>query len=371
MQRLIVDLPNKSYPILIGPGLLENIALHLCEALPHTTRVMILTDHQVAEHYLKPLQKQLQEANITTESFTIPAGEGSKSFAEFQRLSEAMLATKPDRYTPILALGGGVVGDLAGFLASTLLRGLPFIQLPTTLLAQVDSSVGGKTAINTEQGKNLVGSFYQPSLVIADTDTFATLPERERRAGYAEVVKYALIQDAPFLKWLEGHGTALIEGDQKALSHAIHQCCAHKAAIVTDDEKERGTRALLNLGHTFGHALERYFGYDGRLLHGEAVALGLVQAAYLSEIMSHFPPDETQRIIRHLQQVALPTRMQDLPEMPPVENLVHAMYGDKKQEAGRLTFILMHAIGEGYIAKDVPEEKILRALKQSCEAPHV
>ena len=267
----------------------------------------IVTDAAVAAHYLAPLQQALGKTGLQSrQPVILPSGEATKSFARFEAVCEALLASKIDRRTMLIALGGGVIGDLAGFVAASLLRGLDFIQMPTTLLAQVDSSVGGKTGINTQAGKNLVGAFHQPRLVLADLDSLATLPRREMLAGYAEVIKYGLIIDAPFFAALEKNGPALLAGDQAAQLTAVQRSCALKAAIVGRDPHEHGERALLNLGHTFGHALEALLGYDGRLLHGEGVAIGMILALDLSVRLGLCPADELARVRAHYAAVGLP-----------------------------------------------------------------
>ena len=290
------------------------------------------------------------------------AGEASKSFASFEKLCEEILALGIERSTVLIALGGGVIGDLTGFAAAVLLRGIDFIQIPTTLLAQVDSSVGGKTGINSGHGKNLIGAFHQPRLVLADTYTLRTLPRRELLAGYAEVVKYGLIDQPDFFAWLEGHGADLVEGDQGVLAQAIETSCAAKAAIVAEDEKEAGKRALLNLGHTFGHALEAECGYGDELLHGEGVALGMIMAFDLSVELGLCPAEDADRVFRHLTAVGLPTRLEHLPgRVWDADTLLGHMHKDKKVTGGKLTFILAKGIGRAFITHDV-EEAAVRAL---------
>jgi shikimate kinase/3-dehydroquinate synthase len=288
---------------------------------------------------------------------TVPSGEASKSLDSYARLAEQVLALRPERRTAIAALGGGVIGDLAGFVAATVLRGLPFVQIPTTLLAQVDSSVGGKTGINSAAGKNLIGAFHQPKLVLIDPDTLASLPRRELAAGYAEIAKAGLIDDADLWRWCETHGTGLLDGDQAAQEEAIARAVAFKAAVVADDPHEiraQGGRALLNLGHTFAHAFEAEAGYGGALLHGEAVAIGLVCAFDLSARLGHADAALAGRIAAHLESVGLPTRIPALP----AERLLGHMQGDKKVLAGRLRFILARDIGEAFVTSDVPPEAV-------------
>jgi 3-dehydroquinate synthase len=322
-------------------------------------RVFIVTDSNVAPLYLEALSQTLAKAGIRVDHAVVPAGEASKDFDHLSRLLDAMLAAKCERGTMIVALGGGVIGDLAGFAASILLRGVDFIQVPTTLLAQVDSSVGGKTGINTGAGKNLVGSFHQPRLVIADTDVLASLPRRELLAGYAEVAKYGLLGDAAFWAWLEDNAAAMLGGDARRhelLRHAIVTSCAAKARIVAADEKESGVRALLNLGHTFGHALEAEMGYGDALLHGEAVAIGMELAFELSARLGHCPAADAKRVSEHLAAVGLPTRP---PRNGPrgavtAAALMAHMSHDKKMKDGTVTFVLARRIGDAFLSRDVP-----------------
>ena len=277
-NRLQMKLGARSYDILVGEGLLARAAEYITPKLA-SPRVIIVTDTTVGPHYATKLAQALQPQGIRVDTLAVPAGEGSKSFASLEQLLDKLLALSPDRKTTILALGGGVVGDLAGFAASILLRGVPFIQIPTTLLAQVDSSVGGKTAVNAKAGKNLIGSFYQPKLVLADTDTLKTLSPRELRCGYAEIIKYGLIMDGDFYHWCLKYGADVVAGKPEQVRYAVLQSCGMKSRIVGEDELESAARALLNFGHTFGHALEAETGYGDKLLHGEAVAVGMVMDA--------------------------------------------------------------------------------------------
>jgi shikimate kinase/3-dehydroquinate synthase len=299
----------------------------------------------------------------------MPPGEATKSFAELGRLSEALLALKLERGDVIIALGGGVIGDLAGFAASILRRGIRFVQIPTSLLAQVDSSVGGKTGINTPQGKNLIGAFHQPSLVLADTDALSTLPPREMRAGYAEVAKYGLLGDAPFFAWLERHWQSVFGNDPAFLSEAIVVSVTAKARIVERDETETGDRMLLNLGHTFGHALEAWAGYSSRLLHGEAVAIGMCQAARFSAHLGLCPADTASRIESHFRMVGLPTRVAHIPgtDRPEPQALFALMQQDKKVQGGRLTLILLRAIGDAFVTRDVDAAEVAAFLEREVE----
>ncbi len=357
-----VALANRSYDIVIGDDLLANAGTYLAPLLTRP-RVVIVSDETVAGLYLAPLRASLEANGIRNDAIIVPPGEGSKNFAQLQSLLDRLLDLRIERQDTILALGGGVVGDLAGFAAAILRRGVDFIQLPTTLLAQVDSSVGGKTAINAAQGKNLIGAFYQPRLVLADITALASLPERELRAGYGEVVKYGLIDDFSFFEWLEEHGGAVLSGDREALGHAVAVSCRAKAAIVARDERESGDRALLNLGHTFAHALEAEAGYDGRLLHGEAVAVGLSMAFDLSSRMELCSRQETERLRRHLVAMGLPTGVEQigLPGLTP-EVMLHHMRQDKKVTDGRLTFVLARGIGRAFVERDVAEDTVMAML---------
>lgn len=363
-ERLPVELGERSYDILVGEGLLATAGRHIAEVVGRR-KVMIVTDETLAGLHLASLERSLESEGIAFEAFVVPAGEATKSFGQLERLCERLLQAGVERKTPLIALGGGVVGDLTGFASAILLRGTPFIQIPTTLLAQVDSSVGGKTGINTSQGKNLVGSFHQPQLVLADTEVLTSLSRRELLAGYAEVVKYGLIDDPAFFTWLEGHGRRLIAGDPAARSHAILTSCASKARIVAADEREGGVRALLNLGHTFGHALEAECRYDGDLLHGEAVAIGMVLAFELSAQMGLCPPEDADRVRRHLAAVGLPTSFERLAQRcwnPEV--LLDHMRKDKKVADGRMTLVLARGIGQAFLTQEVRAEDILHLLAE-------
>ncbi|MCC7166177.1 MAG: 3-dehydroquinate synthase [Rhodospirillales bacterium] len=367
-ERIVrVGLGERAYDVVVGPGLIGRLGEWAAPVLAQK-RVFVITDAQVARHYLDPALAALAKAGIATQHHVLPAGEATKDFAHLEALIDVLLAAGVERRTTLVALGGGVVGDLVGFAAAIVLRGLPFLQVPTTLLAQVDSSVGGKTGINTRRGKNLVGAFYQPRLVLADTDALATLSMRERRAGYAEVVKYGLIDDAPFFAWLEVNGPKLLEGDGAATQEAVARCVAAKARIVALDERESGPRALLNLGHTFGHAFEAEAGYDDRLRHGEAVAAGLGLAFALSESLGLCPADHRRRVEAHLQRIGLPS---GLPALPGIvwnaQRLLAHMAHDKKVADGRMTFVLARAIGQAFLASDVPAERLQGFLAGLCE----
>ena len=349
-QILRMELGPRSYDIVVGDGVLSKAAEYLRSRVPGQ-RAIIVTDDHVGALYAGQLAQALPDMQLAT--ITVPAGEGSKSFATLERVLEQLLALTPDRKTTIIALGGGVVGDLAGFAASILLRGVPFVQIPTSLLAQVDSSVGGKTAVNARAGKNLIGSFYQPQLVLADTATLATLPLRERRCGYAEIIKYGLIMDGDFYRWCLAHGEAILAGDSAALQEAVVASCRMKAAVVGADEKESAARALLNFGHTFGHALEAETGYGSTLLHGEAVAIGMVMGCRLSAEMGLVDAGLEQELTAHFKQLGLPTTPRDVTQDWTVEGITRHFASDKKAEAGHLTFIVLEALGKAQVARGV------------------
>ncbi len=366
--RLRVDLGARGYDIVVGSGLLAEAGRHLAPVL-RQPRVAVLTDRTVARHWLATLAASLDAAGIAWHAIEIEPGEGSKDFRHLEQVIDALLAARIERGTTLLALGGGVVGDLGGFAASIVLRGIDCVQLPTTLLAQVDSAIGGKTGIDTSAGKNLVGSFHQPRLVLADLDTLRTLPQRQLLAGYAEVVKYGLIADAAFFAWLERHGAALLAGDAGLLRHAVAAACAAKAAIVVADEREAGRRALLNLGHTFGHALEAEYGYSDQLLHGEAVAIGMVLAFDLSARLGLCPAEDAGRVRRHLAQAGLPAGPAALgrPAADPAR-LVERMHGDKKVSGGRLGLVLARGIGQAFLARDVDAALVRNLLLDALAA---
>ncbi len=356
--RLPVPLGDgRAYEVVVGDGLLARAGALLAPALP-ARRVAVVTDEAVVPLHLPALRAGLEEAGFAVAAtVAVPPGEASKGFAALERVLEALLAAGIDRRTAVLALGGGVVGDLAGFAAAVALRGLPFVQLPTTLLAQVDSSVGGKTGVNLAAGKNLAGAFHQPRIVLADTATLATLPPRELRAGYAEVAKHGLLSGEALWGWCEGHGERLVAGDRAALAHAVLESCRLKAGVVAADEREEsaeGGRALLNLGHTFGHALEAECGYGGALLHGEAVAVGLGLAAALSARLGHCSQELPGRVMAHLAACGLPARIGDLPRGFSAAALLGRMRRDKKARDGALRFVLLRGPGEAFTAGDVP-----------------
>ena len=367
--RLPVPLGGRSYDILIGPGLLADAGAQI-KPLLKTPRVIVVTDDHVGPRYAPVLVASLDAAGIAGETITLPAGESTKRFASFEDLMENLLARRMERGITLVALGGGVIGDITGFAAAVLLRGVGFVQIPTTLLSQVDSSVGGKTGINSRHGKNLIGAFHQPRLVLADMDVLESLPRRELLAGYAEVVKYGLLGDLAFFEWLEAHGRALVDGDAGLRREAVHRSCAAKAAIVADDEREAGQRALLNLGHTFGHALEAELGYDGRLLHGEGVGIGMVLALALSERLGLGPTvADVARVRHHLASVGLPTSPRDIAGVDwDADRLLDHMGRDKKVDDGRITFILARAIGKAEIRRDVPVDAVRAVLQDHAEA---
>lgn len=362
-ERVEVALGDRSYDILIGPGVLERVGEAVAGLGART--VGIVTDDNVARHHLPTAERSLAQAGLAFETVTVPAGEASKSFEMLARVVDGLLAARVERGDVVLALGGGVVGDLGGFAAAVLRRGVRCVQAPTSLLAQVDSSVGGKTGINSARGKNLIGSFHQPSLVLADTDTLDTLPDRELRAGYAEVVKYGLIDDSAFFGWLEANPRAAFEAGPDRI-RAIATGCRAKAAVVARDEFESGDRALLNLGHTFGHALEAEVGYDGRrLIHGEGVAIGMAMAFRFSAALGLAPKADVARVERHLEAVGLPIRPGAIPgSIGGAEALFEHMLQDKKVSRGRLTFILARGIGHSFVARDVERTAALDFLKR-------
>lgn len=360
-EELTLDLGPRSYAIRIGPGLLDGAGAAILP-LMSGRKAFIVTDDVVAPLYLERLKASLAQAEIETAQAILPAGEATKCFGRLSELIETMLAARCERSTMVIALGGGVIGDIAGFAAAIVLRGVDFVQVPTTLLAQVDSSVGGKTGINTPQGKNLVGSFHQPRLVLADTAVLDTLPRRQVLAGYAEVAKYALIDDAPFWEWLEANGQRLIEGEDEARRYAVATSCRAKARIVAADEREGGARALLNLGHTFGHALEAETGFSDEMLHGEAVALGMLMAFRLSARLGLAPDADAERIRRHFAAIGLPCRLPSQRDWDPVR-LARHMDGDKKVKDGRITFVLARGIGNSFLERMVPQDGVLAMLE--------
>jgi len=370
-RRVPVALATQGYDVVIGAGLLARAGALLAPVLPQR-RAVIVTDETVATLHLDTLKAGLETAGFTTGQILVPPGEATKSVDAWASVVDQLLEQGVERRTAVIALGGGVVGDLAGFAAAATMRGLPFVQVPTTLLAQVDSSVGGKTGINTRHGKNLIGAFYQPRIVLADTDTLGTLPPRELRAGYAEIVKTGLIGDAPFYDWCERNGAGVVAGNRSLQAEAVQRACAFKAAVVGDDEREEKPndgRALLNLGHTFGHALEAEYGYGGGLLHGEAVAVGLGLAFGLSAKLGHCAPELRSRVEAHIASVGLPAELSMLNRRFSAATLIRHMRRDKKMRDGALQFILVRGIGEAFTSRDVPEETVVELLREAgCTA---
>jgi 3-dehydroquinate synthase len=361
-----VALGSRAYDIVIGRDVLASLGARVA-ALRPGTRAAIVTDRNVAKHWLELAEASLAQAGIATSRIIVEEGEGSKSYAGLEKVSEALIAAKIERNDLVIALGGGVVGDLAGFAAAILRRGVDFVQVPTSLLAQVDSSVGGKTGINSPQGKNLLGAFHQPMLVIADTAALDTLSPRQFRAGYAEVAKYGVLGDEAFFAWLEANHAEIFKGGT-AREYAIATSCRAKAAIVARDERETGDRALLNLGHTFGHALEAATGFSDRLFHGEGVSVGMVLAAQFSASLGMIPQSDAARVERHLAAVGLPTHLRDIAGfaqegLADADALMTLMAQDKKVRRGRLTFILLEAVGRAVIARDVEGALVRNFLK--------
>ncbi|MDZ7628675.1 MAG: 3-dehydroquinate synthase [Parvularculaceae bacterium] len=362
-ETVRVALGDRSYDILIGDDLIDNAAFHLAPLLKRPFTVVV-TDAAVEALHGKRLRAAVAAGGIRCETIVLPGGEATKSFAQLESLCETLLGLGVERGDLVIAFGGGVIGDLTGFAASVLRRGCRFAQIPTTLLAQVDSSVGGKTAINARHGKNLIGAFHQPAIVLADIGVLDTLPARQVRAGYAEIVKYGALGDAGFFQWLEGNGARVISGDTAARREAVMRSCRAKAAIVAADEREEGARALLNLGHTFGHALEAAFGFSERLLHGEAVAAGMGLAFDFSVSEHHCAAAAADRIKAHLRASGLPAGVSDIDGVRAhaPASLLDLMLQDKKVEAGALTLILTRRIGEAFVARGVATDKVLRFL---------
>jgi 3-dehydroquinate synthase len=366
-----VALGDRAYDIVIGRDVLQSLGERVA-ALRPGVRTAIVTDHTVAKHWLEPAEASLGAAGVPTSRIVVEEGEGSKSYATLTQVSEALIAAKIERNDLVIALGGGVVGDLAGFAAAILRRGVDFVQVPTSLLAQVDSSVGGKTGINSPQGKNLIGAFHQPVLVIADTSVLDTLSQRQFRAGYAEVAKYGILGDAAFFAWLEKNHADIFSGGA-GREHAIATSCRAKAGVVSRDERETGERALLNLGHTFGHALEAATGFSDRLFHGEGVSVGMVLAAEFSARLGMISPDDATRIARHLSAVGLPTRLQDIAGftqegLADADALLALMAQDKKVKRGKLTFILLEAVGRAVISNNVEPQLVRDFLQAKLKA---
>ncbi|MEM7598866.1 MAG: 3-dehydroquinate synthase [Pseudomonadota bacterium] len=368
MEKVHVPLGDRAYDVLIGPGLLAQAGA-LIGPLLSRPRVAIVTDAQVGALHLQALLTGLAAEGISASHMSLPPGEATKSWPHFERTVEWLLAEKIERGDVVVALGGGVIGDLVGFAAAVLRRGVRFVQVPTSLLAQVDSSVGGKTGINAPHGKNLIGAFHQPSLVLADTDTLSTLEKRDFLAGYGEVVKYGLLGDAAFFEWLEAHGPALADGDEAARIHAVRRSVEMKAEIVVRDETEQGDRALLNLGHTFCHALEAATGYSNRLLHGEGVAIGCAMAFELSVRMGLCAQEEPSRVRAHLRDMKMKVDLSDIEgELPDANALLALMGQDKKVVDGTLRFILARGIGQAFVTADVDPAQVLEMLDNALAA---
>jgi 3-dehydroquinate synthase len=360
-----VELGPRSYEVRVGQGLLAGVGAQIAPLL-RRKRVAVLTDRTVAGLHLEALTSALEREGIAVEAHALTPGEATKSWAGLSEAVEWLLDARVERRDLVLALGGGVIGDLAGFAAAVLRRGVRFVQVPTTLLAQVDSSVGGKTGINTRHGKNLVGAFHQPSLVLCDTALLATLPRRDFLAGYGEVVKYGLLGDAVFFDWLEANGPAMAAGDGAARNRAVTRSVEMKAGIVARDETEEGERALLNLGHTFCHALEAATGYSDRLLHGEGVAIGCALAFELSSRLGLCAQETPSRVRAHLKAMGMKADLADIPgDLPDADRLLALMAQDKKVRDGRLRFILARAIGDAFVADDVDTEVVRRLLAQA------
>jgi 3-dehydroquinate synthase len=364
-----VELGERAYDILIGPGLIARAGAEIAERLKGR-RMAVITDENVGARYLAPLTESLAASGIAVFPLTLAAGEKTKSFDPLIRCCDHILEAKIERNDAVIALGGGVIGDLTGFAAGIVRRGTRFIQIPTSLLAQVDSSVGGKTGINSRHGKNLIGVFHQPDLVLADTDVLDTLSPREFRAGYAEVAKYGLIDKPDFFEWLEANWRDVFAAGGAPRIQAIATSCQAKADVVAKDERETGLRALLNLGHTFGHALEAATNYDSaRLVHGEGVSIGMVLAHQFSARMNLASPDLARRVEAHLRAVGLPVSMAEIPGgLPPAETLLEAITQDKKVKGGKLTFILTRGLGQSFIADDVPPSEVLSFLREKLES---
>ncbi len=358
MQTLTVGLGERSYPIHIGSGLLGHA--ELLQAYVSRKRAAVISNTTVAPLYLEKLQHTLQAIGISSVEVILPDGEEYKNSATLNLIYDSLLKNRCERSTPLIALGGGVVGDMTGYAAATYLRGVPFIQIPTTLLAQVDSSVGGKTGINHPLGKNMIGAFYQPQLVLADTDTLNTLPDKELSAGLAEVIKYGLIRDLPFLEWLEQNIDKLRARDTAALQYAIARSCLNKAEVVAADERESGERALLNLGHTFGHAIESGMGY-GNWLHGDGVAAGTVMAADLSQRLGWISTQDVARIRKLYERAGLPVAAPDLGS----DKYLELMGLDKKVEGGKMRFVLLKQVGQAVVYGETPD-KLLRQTLEAC-----
>ena len=365
-NKLRINLKENSYDIIIEHGLLSELGALISKKFGKP-KTFIVTDSNIAVHWLKQTIESLSAQGMSPKVLEVPVGESTKSFINLEKIIDQLLESKVDRDSVLIALGGGVIGDLAGFAGAVTLRGIKVIQVPTTLLSQVDSSVGGKTGVNVRQGKNLVGSFHQPSLVAIDTQVLQTLPSRQLFAGYAEVLKYGLIKDRSFFDWLELNGKKVLEGDKLAQQFAIFTSCRIKAEIVEADEKEKNLRAILNFGHTFGHALEAEAGYDGNLLHGEAVSIGMVLAIELSKSLGYLSGQDAGRAVEYIRNIGLPTNINSIEGSTSwhPDGVIQHMQHDKKVSNGQLRFVLIKGIGEAYLTADVERNDIYRVIEKS------
>ena len=365
-NKLRINLKENSYDIIIEHGLLSELGALISKKFGKP-KTFIVTDSNIAVHWLKQTIESLSAQGMSPKVLEVPVGESTKSFINLEKIIDQLLESKVDRDSVLIALGGGVIGDLAGFAGAVTLRGIKVIQVPTTLLSQVDSSVGGKTGVNVRQGKNLVGSFHQPSLVAIDTQVLQTLPSRQLFAGYAEVLKYGLIKDRSFFDWLELNGKKVLEGDKLAQQFAIFTSCRIKAEIVEADEKEKNLRAILNFGHTFGHALEAEAGYDGNLLHGEAVSIGMVLAIELSKSLGYLSGQDAGRAVEYIRNIGLPTNINSIEGSTSwhPDGIIQHMQHDKKVSNGQLRFVLIKGIGEAYLTADVERNDIYNVIEKS------
>ena len=365
-NKLRINLRENSYDIIIEHGLLASLGTLISQKFVKP-KTFIVTDNNISVYWLKQTIESLSAQGISPTVLEVPVGESTKSFINLEKIIDQLLESKVDRNSLLIALGGGVIGDLAGFAGAVTLRGIQVVQVPTTLLSQVDSSVGGKTGINVRQGKNLVGSFYQPSLVAIDTQVLETLPSRQLFAGYAEVVKYGLIKDGSFFDWLELNGKKVLEGDKLAQQFAIFTSCRIKSEIVEADEKEQDLRAILNFGHTFGHALEAEAGYDGNLLHGEAVSIGMVMAIELSKNLGYLSGQDAGRAIEYIRKIGLPTNIKIIKGSTSwnPDGLMQHMQHDKKVSNGQLRFVLLKGIGEAFLTADVEKKEVHSIIEKS------
>ena len=365
-NKLRINLRENSYDIIIEHGLLSELGALISKKFGKP-KTFIVTDSNIAVHWLKQTIESLSAQGMSPKVLEVPVGERTKSFINLEKIIDQLLESKVDRDSVLIALGGGVIGDLAGFAGAVTLRGIKVIQVPTTLLSQVDSSVGGKTGVNVRQGKNLVGSFHQPSLVAIDTQVLQTLPSRQLFAGYAEVLKYGLIKDRSFFDWLELNGKKVLEGDKLAQQFAIFTSCRIKAEIVEADEKEKNLRAILNFGHTFGHALEAEAGYDGNLLHGEAVSIGMVLAIELSKSLGYLSGQDAGRAVEYIRNIGLPTNINSIEGSTSwhPDGIIQHMQHDKKVSNGQLRFVLIKGIGEAYLTADVGRNDIYNVIEKS------